>query len=157
MQAYFSKARGPEVHNVMKRFLELYRMPHDGEVSSVKTSSSDQLSSSPPQSSREQASSNNNAAVLALQKCQKLNKELMSRIEKLSTENSALESALEEKTDKALDAWAVAQEKYTALEEITHGMHEKMASQEDLIVKLKQRVHEVRGSVLFVDLTKCQV
>lgn len=122
LQAYFIRAHGAAVQDVLTRFFAIY------------------LCHTPPlaiQTSREQA------AVQSLQQSQKMNRELKARVEALSTENSELQEALEEKTDKALDAWAVAQEKYNGLEEITRGMHEQMGEQEELIVTLKRRVAEL--------------
>jgi hypothetical protein len=157
-QTYFLRARGPALHSVLTKFLALYVQPKAATIptlpsdptsttSTASTTNSPVTTStgsgSPSQASTRDPAATAAATALALQKCQQLNHDLKSRIEKLSTENSTLEEALEEKTDKALDAWAVAQEKYEALEEITKGMHVKMASQEDLITKLKSRVLEV--------------
>lgn len=121
------RARGPALHSVLTSFLALYVQPPLPAPTS-------------PPSSPAPASS------LSLQQSQQLNRDLQARVEKLSTENAALEQALEEKTDKALDAWAVAQEKYEALEQVTQGMHVQMAAQEELVARLQRRVLEVRAS-----------
>jgi hypothetical protein len=170
LQAYFLRARGPALHTVLTRFMALYVLP----LSPVTPPSSSQPSPDPAAvtstatptttpttatttttptptatTATAAATATATACALSLQQCQQLNRDLKARVETLSTENSALTETLEDKTDKALDAWAVAHEKYTALEEITRGMHVQMAGQEELIEKLKRRLHEVSQRVVW--------
>jgi hypothetical protein len=51
---------------------------------------------------------------------------------------------LQEKTDKALDAWAALQEKYTSLEKVLLAVNEEKLRQDEYISKLKAHISRVR-------------
>lgn len=51
----------------------------------------------------------------------------------------------QDRTDKALDAWAALQEKYISLEKVLTAVNNEKIQQEEYISKLKSHITKVRG------------
>mmetsp|Transcript_9615 Transcript_9615/g.14472 ORF Transcript_9615/g.14472 Transcript_9615/m.14472 type:complete len:867 (+) Transcript_9615:91-2691(+) len=121
LQVYFHRARGPAKRIVISRYL-------DTKLQNYRAGG---------------LKSENDSLKEQIKQYQITNSTLRAKVESLATENSQLHETMEDKTDKALDAWAALQEKYAALEKSTLQLQQEKQQQSQYIEKLKAHIAQV--------------